>query len=239
MALFHGGENDFVQPGLLRFSAGGVANLVTQCGRRAVLRIAGGAHSELADQRWTVAADLALVGEGDQHVFGPLLEQRLLRCILVILHHIRQADLLQAIALGWGVICFLLSGISYDPVRANLWPLSLHSTRHYFWTPADAQYQSVTLEQHIEGTVYGSRNLDRPFPEISDKLKYELVGTINGPNGPTILEVDLLHGMAWQLSHSGGGQQKSGLKLDKAAMLDWFKAAGASPSDRRVKVYEA
>jgi class 3 adenylate cyclase len=133
------------------------------------------------------------------------------------------------VALAWSVICFVLSSIFYDLVRQNYWPLSLHSTRHYLWTPEGGQYQSVTLEEHIGGTVYGSRNLDRSFPEISDKLKYELVGTINGPNGPTILEVDLLKGTSWQLSHSGGGPQNSGLKLDKAAMLGWFKAAGTDP----------
>ena len=134
------------------------------------------------------------------------------------------------VAVPWLAICWTAFGLSFDPVDLYLWPLAVHSNLNCKLVPLDNQYRDVTITDNLDGIFWGRRNASRPMTNVYGKISYNLVGTINGKNGPIVLRVDLMHGMTWLRTGGAEGEKTGAVALNKTAVLDWLTAGGADIS---------
>lgn len=114
------------------------------------------------------------------------------------------------------------------PVYRCVWPFEIDDGRGVQLTPLDGAYQSIKIYDHVRGSFYGANSFSTPIADLP-RLTREVVATIDSTNGSVVLHVDLKRDMAWRRV-GGVDAAAAGTRLDRAAVLDWLKAAGCNPS---------
>jgi class 3 adenylate cyclase len=126
-------------------------------------------------------------------------------------------------AVLWTAVCVGLMVGFYDTVRRYAWPIEIDIKQWEQLGPQDGAYPGIKITDTVRGVLIGARACSTPLKDHPN-VSREIVGTLDCPDGPIVLTVDLTRGTAWR--RSGGSEPPAtGERLDKSVVLDWMKTA--------------
>ena len=110
-----------------------------------------------------------------------------------------------------------------------MWPAHLSSRTSYQLTPLAGHFHDIVIVRILDGRLFGDQPADEPLKDHAESWKYDVTATLHGNEGETVLQIDPLHDMSWH--RKGVGGDAAGKNLDRAAVLDWLKAAAVTATD--------
>jgi class 3 adenylate cyclase len=131
----------------------------------------------------------------------------------------------------WAIVCLEVTVNVFLWIAPHVGPAHLSSRTSNQLVPIAGKYQDIVIVRNLDGRVFGDRPAEEPLNDCPpESWTYEVTATLHGlDGGETVLHIDPLHAMSWRRTGTGG-EVRGQIPLDRAAVVDWLKAAGRDTS---------
>jgi class 3 adenylate cyclase len=116
-------------------------------------------------------------------------------------------------------------------IAPHVWPPSVSCRASYRLVPLTGTYQDIVIVRNLSGRVPRGDSGDEPLKDHAENWKYEVIATLHGGKGSSVLRIDPLHKLSWERSGVGGNLVGTA-PLDRAAVVAWLKDGGRDTNDQ-------